>query len=169
MTDDASPVPVPDGWTAERSGGTVTLHGPDTCFWTLTALPDGPDPAAALESALAGLREEYADLDAAPVPGAPLVPGEAARDAEFFVLDATAAARLRAFRTGGVTYLIFYQGDDADLEARRGELEALGRRAWRGIAAANRPAANRPAGGELGHGEFAGDARPGEFPPALPR
>ena len=164
MDDDQTPVPVPDGWTAERSGGTVTLQSPDTCFWTLTAVPDGPEPAAAVETALDALREEYDDLDAAPVPGTPLVPGEAARDAEFFVLDATAAARVRAFRTAGVTYLIFYQGTDRDLEQRRDELEALGKQAWRGIAAAG-----RPTGGAFGGAGGFHDGASSEFPPALPR
>ena len=153
------PVPVPDGWTADRDGGTLTLQSPDTVFWTLTAVPDGPNPAAAVEGALDGLREEYDDLDALPVAGAPLAPGEASRDAEFFVLDAHVVARLRAFRAGGVTYVIFYQGTDREVTARREELEALGRRAWRGVSDAAGPGAVA---------EFAGADR-SEFPPARPR
>ena len=158
MTNDASPVPVPDGWTADRDGGTLTLTSPDTVFWTLTAVPDGPNPAAAVEGALDGLREEYSDLDAAPVGGPPLAPGEASRDAEFFVLDAHVSARLRAFRVGGVTYVLFYQGTEKEVTAKREELEALGRRAWRGIEAAAGPA--------RGVGD---DADASEFPPNLPR
>ena len=158
MTNDAFPVPVPDGWTADRDGGTLTLTSPDTAFWTLTAVPDGPNPAAAVEGALDGLREEYSDLDAVPLEGPPLAPGEASRDAEFFVLDAHVSARLRAFRVGGVTYVLFYQGTEKEVTARREELEGLSRRAWRGIEAAAGPTRG-----------IAGDADPAEFPPNRPR
>lgn len=163
MTDDASPVPVPDGWTAERDGGTLTLQSPDTVFWTLTAVPDGPNPAASVEGALEGLREEYEDLDAVPIGGSPLAPGEASRDAEFFVLDSHVTARLRAFRVDRVTYMIFYQGTEKEVTARRDELEALGRRAWRGIEAA--------AGPPAGHGARGLDDAIDrtEFPPTRPR
>ena len=129
----APPVPVPEGWTAERDGGTLTLTGGDTCFWTFTAIPGGSDPAEAVDSALAGLREEYDDLESEPIPGGPLAEGEAGLDAAFFCLDSTAAARVRAFRAAGVTYLLFYQGVDREVEERRRELEALSRRAVRAV------------------------------------
>ncbi len=131
----APPVPVPDGWTAERDGGTLTLSSPDTCFWTFTAIPGGPDPADAVDSAVAGLRAEYEDLESEPLAGGPLAEGETGLDAAFFCLDSTAAARVRAFREAGVTYLLFYQGLDQEIEERRTELEALSRRAVRAVAA----------------------------------
>ena len=165
---DAAPPPIspPPGWTAERSGGTLLLQSEGTCFWTFTVLPDGPDPRDAVESAFAGLREEYGEVDESPAAGAPLAPGEVGRDAEFFVLDSTAAARGRAFRVAGVTYLVFYQGADHDLEECRDTLEQLGRRAWLGVAAA-------VGGGPVGGGPAG--ALPGEpvdraeFPPVRPR
>ena len=141
--DPAAPaVPVPDGWTADRDGSTLTLQSPDTCFWTFTVLPDGPDPADAVDSAVAGLRAEYEGLESARVAGPALVDGEASLDAAFFCLDATVAARVRAFSAGGVTYLLFYQGLDREVDDRRGELEALSRRVAGALAAfAGEPAA----------------------------
>ena len=159
----APPVPVPDGWTAEREGGTLTLSSPDTCFWTFTAIPGGPDPAEAVDSAVAGLREEYEDLESEPVPGTALAEGESALDAAFFCLDSTVVARVRAFRAGGVTYLVFYQGLDREVEERRRELEALGRRAVRAVGATGLP---EPAGASA----FAAiDGPPPGFPPVRPR
>ena len=159
----APPVPVPDGWTAEREGGTLTLSSPDTCFWTFTAIPGGPDPAEAVDSAVAGLREEYEDLESEPVPGAALAEGESALDAVFFCLDSTVAARVRAFRAGGATYLVFYQGLDREVDERRPELEALGRRAVRAVGAAGGvEPAGMPAFAPI-------DGPPPDFPPDRPR
>ncbi|NNJ23976.1 hypothetical protein LzC2_00230 [Planctomycetes bacterium LzC2] len=129
----APPVPVPEGWTAERDGGTLTLITPDTCFWTFTAIPGGPDPADAVDSAVAGLRDEYEDFESEPLPAPPLVEGESGLDTAFFCLDSTVAARVRAFRDAGVTYVLFYQGVDREIEERRRELEALSRRAVRAV------------------------------------
>ena len=147
----APPVPVPDGWTAERDGGTLTLTSPDTCFWTFTAIPGGPDPADAVDSAVAGLREEYEDLESEPIAGEPLTPGESGLDAAFFCLDSTAAARVRAFRDAGVTYVTFYQGLDREVEERRRELESLSRRAVRAVGGASDPASGalEPSDAEL--------------------
>ncbi|MEM9701027.1 MAG: hypothetical protein AAF907_01130 [Planctomycetota bacterium] len=125
----APPVPVPDGWTAERDGGTLTLTSPDTCFWTFAAIPGGPEPSDAVDSAVAGLREEYDDFETESLGTEPLFHGEAGLDAAFFCLDRTIAARVRAFREAGVTYVLFYQGLDQEVEERRGMLEGLSRRA----------------------------------------
>ena len=170
---DVAPIAPPPGWTAERSGGTLLFQSEDTVFWTFTALPGGPPPGDAVGSAFSALREEYGDVDESPAEGPPLVPGEVARDAGFFALDDTAAARARGFRVGGVTYLIYYQGADRDVEARREELEQLGRRAWLGIAAAasapdptGPAAAGGPGGAGSGGGEFTG---PEGFPTGVPR
>ncbi|MFH5806664.1 hypothetical protein ACG2DA_21660 [Alienimonas sp. DA493] len=149
-------MPVPDGWTAERDGGTLTLISPDTCFWTFTALPGGPDPADAVDSAVAGLRDEYEDFESEALPVAPLAGGEAGLDAAFFCLDKTVSARVRAFREAGVTYVLFYQGLDGEIEERRRDLEALSRRAVRAVVGPS-------ALGTLGDG----GASP--FPGGLPR
>ena len=170
----APPVPVPDGWTAERDGGTLTLHSPDTCFWTFTAIPGGPAPAEAADSAVVGLREEYPDLETEPVAGPPLAAGEAALDAAFFCLDSTAAARVRAFTAAGVTYLVFYQGLDGEVDRRREELETLGRQAARAVNGAAPPptafgtAPGDPFGPPL-DGVAGGPPRRAFAPPTVPR
>ena len=155
-----APVPIPPGWTAERAGGTFSLQSEDTVFWTFTVLPDGPPPGEAVDAALSALREEYEDVDESPAAGPPLAPGEVAREVGFFCLDDTAAAGARAFRVGGTTYLIYYQGGDRDVDARRDELTDLGRRAWLGVAAAAGP-------DPVGRGGDGIDPR--ELPPVLPR
>ncbi|QDT17364.1 hypothetical protein [Alienimonas californiensis] len=157
----APPVPVPDGWTAERDGGTLTLTSPDTCFWTFTALPGGPDPADAVDSAVAGLREEYEDFESEALATAPLAGGEAGLDAAFFCLDRTVSARVRAFREADVTYVLFYQGIDAEIEERRRELEALSKRAVRAVSG------SADAGGASSLNAPPGSAPP--FPAGLPR
>ena len=132
---DAPPVPVPHGWAAERDGATLSLQSPDTAFWTLTAVPGSVSPEAAVEGALEALREEYGgdgpagEVEVSPARGPAAAAGEVARDAAFFCLDSTATARARAFRAGGVTYVLFWQGLDRDVAKHGATLESLSRRA----------------------------------------
>lgn len=82
-------------------------------FALITTDESCPDPAEVADAALDAMREEYPDLDAAPVMETINDHCATGHDIEFFAMDMTNEARIRCFRTPRHTLLAFGQWSDA--------------------------------------------------------
>lgn len=105
---------------------TVSVHSPDGMAFALVRLDEnGPDPADVADEALAAMREEYPELDAAPA--LETIDGHKAtgHDVEFFSLDMTNTCAIRCYRTESRTVLVFSQWSELDDPAIEATMKAL--------------------------------------------
>jgi len=107
----------PSDWELETTDDegvrTVAAQEPDGLgFVIITVDPSRPDPAAAAAAALEAMREEYPDLDSAPVLESINDHAATGHDVEFMALDLTNSAIIRCFRTPSRTILAFGQWTD---------------------------------------------------------
>ena len=107
----------PSGWELEENdhGGVMTVAVQDPAglgFALITTDESCPDPADVADAALEAMREEYPDLDAAPVMETINEHCATGHDVEFFALDMTNGASIRCFRTPNRTVLAFGQWSD---------------------------------------------------------
>ena len=112
----------PDNWTldeGEALGGncSVTVYSPQGAFWSIVLHPLAADPSELAATALQALKAEYSDSEAEPVHeeigGTPL----SGYDFNFFYLDFTNTALVRAFRTGDAACLVLCQAEDREFAA----------------------------------------------------
>jgi hypothetical protein len=111
----------PDNWTLDeeealRGNSSVTVHSPGGAFWSLVVHPDGVDPDELAATALRALKAEYPDAEAEPA--SEQINGRSIRgyDLNFFWLDLTNTALIRAFRTAGASCLVLCQAEDREFE-----------------------------------------------------
>ena len=109
----------PDSWSvdtdaADADSPAVTAHAPDGGFWSVSAHPAGTDPESLAEAVSRQMQEEYRDLDIeaadSEVAGRPL----AGFDFNFYCLDLTNTAHVRALATPTATYVVFCQAEDRE-------------------------------------------------------
>ena len=119
----------PDYWelTEQRQENelSITVSSPETSFWSLTLLPDGPSPDEIMASAMVAFEDEYEELDIYPSEASICDRRSVARDVEFVCLELVNSAFLRAFRLGERSALVLYQGTDHELEETRETLEEI--------------------------------------------
>ena len=107
----------PSDWTVEVTDegpvNTVDLQHPEGVAFALVRTDEmRPDPAELADLALEAMREEYPELDAAPVMETLNERCATGHDVEFFSLDIANGASIRCFRTPRRTVLIFGQWSD---------------------------------------------------------
>ncbi|HLA84444.1 MAG TPA: hypothetical protein VJL29_06595 [Thermoguttaceae bacterium] len=111
----------PENWTVSKETGrsdcrSVTVTSPQGAFWTLSIHSRTTDPSRLLKVAVQAMREEYKDLEISEfqeeVHGHQL----AGRELNFFYLDLTNTACIRAVRTDLATYTVFCQAEDREFE-----------------------------------------------------
>ncbi|MEO0529898.1 MAG: hypothetical protein AAF266_04890 [Planctomycetota bacterium] len=111
----------PENWTLEEETDaearvTLTIASPNTAFWTLVVYAETLDLEHAVEQAIDALKGEYPEIETAPAKekiGDTELTGQ---DTNFFLLELTNTARVRACHRGGSTYLILCQSEDRELE-----------------------------------------------------
>lgn len=110
----------PENWTLEEETDeearvTLTIASPNTAFWTLVVYSEVLDRDHAVTQAIEALSQEYPGLETAPV--AETIGGTEfiGQDANFFLLELTNTARVRACHHNGATYLILCQSEDREL------------------------------------------------------
>jgi hypothetical protein len=109
----------PESWAVETSedgeGNDVTVYSPEGAFWSLTIRDQG-DPDSLAEEAIAAMQAEYDELDCEDVTdsiaGQPLT----AYDLNFYCLDLTNTAHIRAFQRGDRTFLLIWQAEDREFD-----------------------------------------------------
>jgi hypothetical protein len=120
----------PENWTTETdaaSGGkqAVSVYSPEGAFWTVMQHPADTDAVELAETALVAMQNEYDELDSESV-------REQIDDIEFFgfdlnfyCLDLTNTAWIRAGGTGSATYLIICQAEDREFERVSAVFQAM--------------------------------------------
>lgn len=119
----------PGDWqvSEQREGSqlSITVSSPETAFWTLTLLPDCPDPRDIIEAVLDAFRDEYDEMDVYPSRAQVCQRPTVSRDIDFVCLELLNTARVRAFRTGQFTAMVLYQGTDNDFDVSGPVLEKI--------------------------------------------
>lgn len=111
----------PEVWDLEEEAVgdsyiSITLHASQTASWSVTIMPDQPEIAEVLESAVEVYVDEYNEVDVFDVElQMAHFPCEG-RDVEFVCLELLNRAELRCFRTPVGTFLVTTQGTDTELE-----------------------------------------------------
>jgi hypothetical protein len=109
----------PDNWELDEKEAlagnpSVTVYSPGGAFWSIDVHPADVNRQELTEAALAAMRQEYDELDAEAVreeaAGRELV----GYDLNFYCLDLTNSALIRAVRAGPATYLILCQAEDRE-------------------------------------------------------
>jgi len=108
----------PDDWAIEVDDGetSVTSFSPGGGFWTVSAYADAEEPADLAAAVADQMRREFEDLDVEPA--AEEVDGRRLDgfDFNFYCLDLTNTATVRAFESEGRSYVVFCQADDREWE-----------------------------------------------------
>lgn len=109
----------PDNWSVEiddTSAGSaaVTVTTPDGGFWSVSGQPPGTPAARLTEAVVRQMQAEYRDIDSEAA--SDLVAGRrlAGWDLNFYCLDLTNTAQVRAFETPAATYLLWAQAEDRE-------------------------------------------------------
>ena len=111
----------PENWKLEAAKSaaearTVTVFSPDGGFWTVVQHDRQEDPHQLASTALAAMRQEYAELESETVreqiEGVNLV----GYDLSFYCLDLLNTTWIRAGRTSRKTYLVLCQAEDREFE-----------------------------------------------------
>ena len=111
----------PDNWSLDEEWDDqqqhVVVSSPETAFWQLSKHPPTAELEAIFDEALAAIRSEYKEMEAEAV-------REEFEDSElegynvnFYCLDFTNTAWLRALRTPDATYLVLCQAEDREFES----------------------------------------------------
>lgn len=103
----------------------INVSSPETSFWSLTLLADGPAPEQVVASAVVAFEDEYPELDIYESEVQICDRRSVARDIEFVCLELVNSAFLRAFRLGERSALVLYQGTDHELKETLETLEAI--------------------------------------------
>lgn len=111
----------PENWDLDEQDAllgeqSVAVYSPGGAFWCVAMQPAGVEPKAAAEAALAALRKEY-ELDAEDAHETIGQRELVGYDVNFYYVDLTNTAYIRAFGTPGATYLVLCQAEDRDLPA----------------------------------------------------
>jgi hypothetical protein len=107
----------PESWTLELSedgdGNDVTVYSPEGAFWSLT-IRDHDEPRSLAEEAVAAMQQEYDELDCEEVTDSIADQPLTAYDLNFYCLDLTNTAQIRAFRRGDRAFLMIWQAEDRE-------------------------------------------------------
>jgi hypothetical protein len=111
----------PENWTLETESSapgrqTVSVYSPGCGFWTVALAPSDSDPAQLAETALDAIKREYDELDsekASETIGDVYLVGY---DLNFYCLDLTNTAWIRAGRTSRAAYLVICQAEDREFD-----------------------------------------------------
>jgi hypothetical protein len=109
----------PDNWSVDTDANdaetpAVTAQAPDGGFWSVSVHPSGSDPESLIQAVSRQMREEYRDLDteaASDEVAGHLLSGF---DFNFYCLDLTNTAHVRALATPAATYVVFCQAEDRE-------------------------------------------------------
>jgi len=119
----------PPGWELETEdegdGWTVSLQGPGTAFLVVSYCPGVEDPGDLVDTAVEGLRADYATLDA--VDAVDTLAGQPAlgADVNFVHFDLTNTCWVRAVPAAEGAILVLAQCTDAELDDQGAALKEI--------------------------------------------
>jgi hypothetical protein len=111
----------PDNWTVDESdalGGecSVTVYSPAGAFWAVSLHAPDTVPKDLVKAATHALRETYPDLDFESATETMHGVETAGADLNFYCLDLTNTALVRAFRAPRFNCLVLCQAEDREFE-----------------------------------------------------
>lgn len=111
----------PDNWTVDESdalGGecSVTVYSPGGAFWAVSLHDPDTVPKDLVKATAQALRETYPDLDFESVTETISGVETAGADLNFYCLDLTNTAMIRAFRAPRFNCLVLCQAEDREFE-----------------------------------------------------
>ncbi len=119
----------PDDWILHEQSAaeeiTLTVHSPDTSFWSLTLIFDRPDPRRVIDAILETFREEYTEIDVYPSDVRLGDQPTESCELDFVCHDLIGSAFLRAAVAPEFTLLVLYQGADLELDDTQPLLEKI--------------------------------------------
>jgi hypothetical protein len=109
----------PENWTLQEDAAlagcrSVTVSSPEGAFWTVSVHPPTASPAELALVAVDAMREEYQELEVEDVAETVADHTLVGHDLNFYYLDLTNTAGIRAVRGERVTYTIFFQAEDRE-------------------------------------------------------
>ncbi len=119
----------PEDWILHEQSSpeefTLTVHSPDTSFWSLTLIFDRPDPRRVIDAILETFREEYTEIDVYPSDVRLGDQPTESCELDFVCHDLIGSAFLRAAVAPDFTLLVLYQGADLELDDTQPLLEKI--------------------------------------------
>ncbi len=120
----------PDNWELdieETEGGQhgISAISPGGAFWTISIHAPSVEPAGLANSALEALKLEYPDSDVTGLNQSVAGHELTGYELNFFYLDLTSTATIRAFHTPKATYLIHCQAEDREYERLQHVFQAI--------------------------------------------
>lgn len=120
----------PDNWVLDDQQAlegeqAVSVHSPGGAFWSITLHPATIEPKELAATALAALKQEYPDSEAEPVDDVIAGVATSGFDLNFFYLDFTNTALIRAFRTPTSSCLVLCQAEDREYAQMGKVFEAI--------------------------------------------
>jgi hypothetical protein len=118
----------PENWTLDMSEAgldAVTLYSPGGGMWSVAVHPPTSDLKKLCDAALSAMEQEYAAVESEPV-GEELAGYRlAGYDLNFFYVDLTSTAAIRAYHTPSANYLMMWQAEDRDFAALEQVFQAI--------------------------------------------
>ena len=121
----------PENWQldeaeSQATRASVTVYSPEGGFWSITVHPDSADPAELAKAGVKAMRDVYEQLDAEPEDEHEVAGFETdGYEMNFYCLDLTNTAVVRAFRGGSASYVVFWQAEDRAYERIGPVFEAM--------------------------------------------
>ncbi len=120
----------PENWTLETDSATpgrqsVSVYSPGGGFWSISAHSSDAVPAKLASTAVDAMKREYDELDSEPaneeIDGVKLT----GFDLNFYCLDLTNTARIRAFHNQRGSYLVICQAEDREFDQLSDVFQAM--------------------------------------------
>lgn len=120
----------PENWTLDETetlegSGSAAVYSPGGAFWSVSVHPPKTPPAELVRAAVTALRETYDELDEEPIEEEIVGHRLVGADVNFYCLDLTNTAVIRAFTAPSCTGLIYCQADDRELSAIEPVFQAM--------------------------------------------
>jgi hypothetical protein len=120
----------PENWTLETDDTTpgrqaISVYSPGGAFWTVMLHPAGENPAELARTALAAMQNEYEEIDSEPVQEKIGSVDLIGFDLNFYCLDLTNTAWIRAGSNETAIFLVICQAEDREFEEVSGIFQAI--------------------------------------------
>lgn len=112
----------PENWTLDEEDAlegeaSVSVYSPGGAFWTIVLHPRSTDPRKLALAAMQAVQREYEDFEAEPVSENMVDRELTGFDMNFYCLDLTNTALVRAFRNSVATCVVLCQAEDREFAA----------------------------------------------------
>mgnify|MGYP001266474611 CR=1 FL=1 len=120
----------PDNWSIDVDsddvgGSSATVQSPDGGFWNISVYPSGTNSKEMVQVVSSEMQKEYQDIDIEVVHDTISGIQLSGLDFNFYCLDLTNTAHVRAVENREATYIIFCQAEDREWESIHAVFEAM--------------------------------------------